>query len=99
MARSVNAVRTKKDGGSDQRFAYADRLAATLKLDMNTWFRPTAENYFVKVSKTFILESLTEAKGEIAPAWTKAKKGELAAIAERQVAETGWLPAPLRKAA
>jgi ParB family chromosome partitioning protein len=99
MARSVNAVRTKKDGGSDQRFAYADRLAATLKLDMNTWFRPTAENYFVKVSKTFILEALTEAKGEIAPAWTKAKKGELAVIAERQVAETGWLPAPLRKAA
>jgi ParB family chromosome partitioning protein len=99
MARSVNAVRTKRDSADDHRFAHADRLAATLKLDMTTWFTPTAENYFAKVSKSGILEALTEAKGDIAPAWNKAKKGELAVIAERQVADTGWLPALLRKAA
>jgi len=99
MARTVNAVRTKRDAAGDHRFAHADRLADILKLDMTAWFTPTAENYFAKVSKTGILEALTEAKGDIAPAWTKAKKGELAVIAERQVAETGWLPAPLRKAA
>jgi ParB family chromosome partitioning protein len=99
MARSVNAVRTKKDSADDHRFAHADRLADTLKLDMTAWFRPTAENYFARVSKTGILEALTEAKGDIAPAWNKAKKGELAVIAERQVADTGWLPALLRKAA
>jgi ParB family chromosome partitioning protein len=99
MARSVNAVRTKKDSPDDHRFAHADRLAATLKLDMTAWFTPTAENYFARVSKTGILEALTEAKGDIAPAWTKAKKGDLAVIAERQVAETGWLPALLRKVA
>ena len=58
-----------------------------------------AENYFARVSKTGILEALTEAKGDTAPAWNKAKKGDLAVIAERQVADTGWLPAPLRKAA
>ncbi len=50
------------------------------------------KNYFAKVSKTGILEALTEAKGDIAPAWNKAKKGDLAVIAERQLAETGWLP-------
>jgi ParB family chromosome partitioning protein len=99
LARSVNAVRTKRDSADDHRFAHADRLAATLKLDMTTWFTPTAENYFARVSKTGILEALTEAKGDIAPAWNKAKKGELAVIAERQLAETGWLPALLRKAA
>ncbi len=99
MARTVNAVRTKKDGANDPRFAYADRLAATLKLDMTAWFTPTAENYFAKVSKTGILEALKEAKGDIAPAWNTAKKGDLAAIAERQLAETGWLPELLRKAA
>jgi ParB family chromosome partitioning protein len=99
MARSVNAVRTKKDGADGHRFAHADRLADTLKLDMTAWFTPTAENYFARVSKTGILEALTEAKGDIAPAWNKAKKGELAVIAERQLAETGWLPALLRKAA
>jgi ParB family chromosome partitioning protein len=99
MARTVNAVRAKTDSPDDPRFAYADRLAATLKLDMATWFTPTAENYFARVSKTGILEALKETKGDIAPAWTKAKKGDLAAIAERQLAETGWLPALLRKAA
>jgi hypothetical protein len=76
-----------------------DRLAATLKLDMATWFTPTAENYFARVSKTGILEALKEAKGDIAPAWNTARKGDLAAIAERQLAETGWLPTLLRKAA
>jgi len=99
MARTVNAVRTKKDSPDDPRFAYADRLAATLKLDMATWFTPTAENYFGKVSKTSILDALKGAKGDLAPAWTKAKKGDLALIAERQLAETGWLPELLRKAA
>jgi len=34
-----------------------------------------------------------------APAWLKAKKADLASIAEREIAETGWLPAPLRRAA
>ena len=99
MARSVNAVRTKKDSADDHRFAHADRLADTLKLDMSVWFTPTAENYFARVSKTGILEALREAKGDIAPAWNKARKGELAVIAERQLAGTGWLPALLRRAA
>ena len=99
MARSVNAVRMKRDSVDDHRFAHGDRLAATLKLDMSAWFTPTAENYFTKVSKTGILEALTEVKGATAPAWDKAKKSELAAIAEREIAQSGWLPAPLRKAA
>ena len=99
MARSVNAVRTKRDGADDHRFAHADRLAATLKLDMTAWFTPTAENYFTKVSKPRILEALTEVKGATAPAWDKAKKSDLAGIAEREIAQSGWLPALLRKAA
>jgi ParB family transcriptional regulator, chromosome partitioning protein len=98
MARSVNAVRMKKDGADDPRFVHADRLAAALKLDMTAWFTPTAGNYFTKVSKTRILEALTEVKGATAPAWDKAKKADLAAIAEREIAQSGWLPEPLRKA-
>ena len=66
---------------------------------MTVWFRPTAENYFARISKTAILDALKEAKGGIAPAWDKAKKSDLAAIAEREIAQSGWLPAPLRKAA
>jgi ParB family chromosome partitioning protein len=99
MARTVNAARMKKDAADDHRFQHADRLAATLKLDMTAWFTPGAENYFAKISKSGILEALREAKGDIAPAWNTAKKADLAAIAERQLAGSGWLPALLRKVA
>lgn len=99
MARSVNAVRMKNDSADDHRFAHADRLAAALKLDMAAWFTPTSENYFARISKTRILEALTEVKGATAPAWDKAKKADLAAIAEREIGQSGWLPEPLRKAA
>jgi ParB family chromosome partitioning protein len=99
MACTVNAVRTKKDSADDDRLAHADKLAVALNLDMTAWFTPTAENYFAKVSKPRILEALTEVKGATAPAWDKAKKSDLAAIAEREIAQSGWLPALLRKAA
>jgi len=62
--------------------------------------KPTAENYFGRISKPAIIDALKEAKGTaIAPAWEKAKKGDLAAIAEREIDGTVWLPAPLRIAA
>jgi hypothetical protein len=35
----------------------------------------------------------------VAPALNSAKKSGLSAIAERQLAGTGWLPIPLRRAA
>jgi hypothetical protein len=38
-------------------------------------------------------------RGATAPAWDKAKKADLAAIAERETTGTGWLPELLRKAA
>jgi ParB family chromosome partitioning protein len=76
-----------------------DHLEATLKLDMAKWFTPTAENYFGKISKAGILEALTSGKGAIAPAWNTAKKSDLAAIAERELAQSGWLPDVLKPAA
>jgi ParB family chromosome partitioning protein len=99
LARSINAVRMKRDSADDRRFTHADALGAVLKLDMAAWFTPTADNYFTKVSKPRILEALTEVKGATAPAWDKAKKSDLAAIAEREIAQSGWLPTLLRKAA
>jgi ParB family transcriptional regulator, chromosome partitioning protein len=73
-----------------------DRLAQHLKLDMRNWFAPTAENYFGKIAKSGILAALKEAKGDTAPAREKAKKADLAAIAEREIGPTGWLPDILR---
>lgn len=38
-----------------------------------------------------------EAKdGSFAPGWAKMKKADLAALAEREIAGTGWLAAPVR---
>jgi ParB family chromosome partitioning protein len=76
-----------------------DHIEATLKLDMAKWFTPTADNYFGKISKAGILEALFADKGAVAPAWNTAKKSDLAAIAERELATSGWLPEALKPAA
>lgn len=96
MARSVNAVQARADRPAQRRFAHADRLAQCLGLDMRKWFTPTAGNYFGRIAKSGILAALKEAKGDTAPAWEKAKKADLAAIAEREIANSGWLPEILR---
>jgi ParB family chromosome partitioning protein len=98
-ARTVNAVRSKSDSADDERLLHADQIAAALRLDMAAWFRPTAANYFSRIGKTGIIAALQEVKGATAPAWAKVNKSELAALAERELADTGWLPAPLRRKA
>jgi ParB family transcriptional regulator, chromosome partitioning protein len=55
-------------------------------------------NYFGRISKSLIIADLKEARGSVAPGWEKAKKGDLAAIAEREIAGTSWLPSPLKRA-
>jgi len=68
-----------------------------LGLDMKDWFIPTAENYFSRVSRTEILSALSEAKGMPAKrSWDKLRKSELATLAERGIAGTGWLPKTLK---
>jgi ParB family transcriptional regulator, chromosome partitioning protein len=95
-ARSIDAVQSKGHRPGDDRFSHAGQLATALRLDMAAWFQPTAGNYFGKISKASILTALREAGRAIAPAWEKAKKSDLASIAEREIAATGWLPEPLR---
>lgn len=96
LARSVNAVQGKAHRPGQSRLVHADRLAECLGLDMRKWFTATAENYFGRTAKAVILADLKEAKGNTAPSWEKAKKADLAAIAEREIAATGWLPKILR---
>ena len=95
-AQTVNAVLLKAERSDSTRMKHADLLADALKLDMAAWFTPTAANYFSRISKTAIIEALREVKGAVAPAWSGMKKAELASLAEREVAGTGWLPAMLR---
>jgi ParB family chromosome partitioning protein len=78
---------------------HADELEKDLGIEMTSWFRPTAENYFGRVSKAGIIAALKEARGTVAPVGEKAKKSDLATIAEREIADAGWLRAPLKRAA
>ncbi|HEV2521701.1 MAG TPA: ParB/RepB/Spo0J family partition protein [Candidatus Acidoferrales bacterium] len=95
---TINAVQMKADRPDAPRLVHAGQLAAVLHLDMTAWFTPTAENYFNRVSKLQILEALQEARQQPpAPAWGNLKKAELAALAARETAATGWLPLPLRQ--
>ncbi len=96
-ARSVDAVQRGKDEPDCARLAHATSLARAMSFDMKEWFTPTAQNYFSRVSRTEILSALAEAKG-LKPkrSWEKLKKTELAILAEREIARTGWLPEPIR---
>jgi ParB family transcriptional regulator, chromosome partitioning protein len=94
---TVNAVQTKADRPDTSRLEHAGKLAKALTVDMSAWFTPTADNFFGRVSRDSIVKAIAEATG--APAkrsWQKLKKAELAALAERECAKTGWLPEPLR---
>lgn len=96
---TINAVQMKAERPDAPRLVHANQLAAALHLDMRAWFTPTADNYFNRVSKVQILEALQEARQQPpAPAWASLKKAELAALAARETAGTGWLPLPLRQA-
>ena len=104
----VNALYEKADryGGSvsahmvDQRIADADRIAKAVDLDMvQAGWRPMVENYLGRVPKRRILEAVREGAGErAAQLIDHLKKSEMAKEAERLLADTGWLPEPLRMA-
>lgn len=94
---TVNAIDAKQHHQQASRIAHADILAKALNLDMKAWFTPTAENYYSRVSRESVITAITEAKGIPAKrSWQKLKKSELATLAEREIAGTGWLPKPLR---
>jgi ParB family chromosome partitioning protein len=94
---TVNAVIEPRNPGRE-RTRHADQLAEMLNLDLGeAGFAPTAENYFGRVTKAEILNAVTDARGEeTASLLADLKKKEMAIEAERLVAGTGWLPAPLR---
>ncbi|WP_372089406.1 ParB/RepB/Spo0J family partition protein [Tistrella mobilis] len=84
--------------GVQQRIHEADRLARAVGLDMvEVGWRPTVDNYFGRVTKPRILEAVREAKGEeTAQLIDHLKKPDMAKEAERLLADSGWLPEPLR---
>ncbi|WP_425063504.1 ParB/RepB/Spo0J family partition protein [Pyruvatibacter mobilis] len=86
--------------GLDVRLSQADRLARATGLDMvAVGWRPTVGNYLGRVTKPRIVEAVREGVGErAAQLIDHLKKGDMAKEAERLLAETNWLPEPLRPA-
>ena len=86
--------------GLDHRLKQADQLARVVDLDMvEAGWRPTADNYLARVTKSRILEAVREGAGDRAAQLIEhLKKGDMAKEAERLLAGTRWLPEPLRLA-
>jgi len=84
--------------GLDMRLGQADRLVRATGLDMvDVGWRPTVGNYLGRVTKPRILQAVREGAGEqAAQLIDHLKKGDMAKEAERLLADTGWLPEPLR---
>lgn len=94
---SVNAVHEPWNR-NPRRIAHAGQVARAVGLDMvAAGWTPTVDNYLGRVTKARILEAVREAKGEAsAQLIDHLKKPEMAKEAERLLAGSGWLPAPLR---
>lgn len=78
--------------------ALADRLARAVSLDLRAaGWRPSADNYFGRITKAQILEAVREAKGEdVAERIASLKKPEMAQAAEELLQDSDWLPVVLR---
>jgi ParB family chromosome partitioning protein len=79
---------------------HADQLARAVDLDMAAaGWKPTVDNFLGRVTKARILLAVSEAKGaRAAERIAHLKKGDMAREAETLLADTGWLPEPLRGA-
>lgn len=106
-AYSVNAlyeVAPKYDNGRisahivERRLVHSHVLARAVRLDMvASGWKPTADNFFGKVTKARIIDAVTEGKGgETAALIDHLKKPDMAREAERLMDGAGWLPEPLR---
>jgi len=94
---TVNAVQEPYNR-RPRAIAHADRLAQAVKLDMVVaGWRPTVDTFFGRVTKARILAAVREACGDAqAQLIDHLKKDEMAAKAEEAMADSGWLPEPLR---
>lgn len=81
-----------------RRVAHADVLATAVGLDMaKAGWRPTVTNFLGRVTKAQILKAVSEGRGaDSARLIDHLRKDDMAREAERLLADTAWLPEPLR---
>ena len=81
----------------ERRIAFHDHLGRLIGIDMAQWWRPTAANYFDRVSKQVILDALVHVGGpELSGRFASVKKAELAESAERVFSGTYIAEADVR---
>ncbi len=94
---TVNAVQPGRHVNSGDRLAQADMLGHAVSLDMSRWWRPTRASYLDRVNKQQIIRAVSEAVSlQAAENITRMKKAAMASRAEELLANTSWLPEPLR---
>jgi ParB family transcriptional regulator, chromosome partitioning protein len=86
VARSLEA---SLNMAGERQLPFQDHLGSLIGINMAQWWRPTAANYFDRVSKQVILDALTDVGGlELSSRFASVKKGDLAMSAERVFAGT-----------
>lgn len=79
VARTIDAVPAGASGS-----AFIDHLGTKLDIDVAAWWRPTARNYFDRITKPAILDLFDEVGGgELRQRYGASKKHDLAASAEK----------------
>ncbi|MDI1295429.1 MAG: ParB/RepB/Spo0J family partition protein [bacterium] len=79
IARTIQAVPAGRTGS-----AFLDHLGVKFGIDVTAWWRPTARNYFDRVSKAMILQAFQTVGGlELSSRYAASKKHDLALSAER----------------
>ena len=96
-------------GAGESGCDFHDHLGQLLRIDVAAWWRPTAANFFDKVTKPVMFDALAEIDGPaLAARYGNAKKSDLAAACEKICAgdfigevgtkhlARGWLPTAMR---
>jgi len=95
MARTLEPKLADEQGA-----AFHNHLGRILGIDVAAWWRPTGANFFNRVRKLVILDALTAIGGnDLKNRYAAAKKGDLAAAAEKLCAGSAIVEAEVRTAA
>jgi ParB family chromosome partitioning protein len=105
----ATSLEAKMNYGSNRQNPLHGRLATILNVDVATWWRPTSENFFDRVSKGSLISLLhdvggpalssrhaTEKKPDISASCQKLFAGEAIVEAEVKEAALKWLPNAMR---
>ena len=105
----ATSLQAKEVYGSNRQNPLQNRLASILEIDVASWWRPTAENFFDRVSKGALLSLLDEVGGpalsarhasqkktEISASSQKLFAGDAIVEAEVRQAALAWVPAAMR---